>query len=164
MSMIDSQGFRYNVGIVICNNLGQLLWAKRIKQSAWQFPQGGIREAETLEQAMYRELNEEVGLNDRDVKILHKTANWLHYRLPNNLIRYHADPLCIGQKQKWFLLSLESDESQVELSNSVDPEFDDWCWVNYWYPVKKVIEFKRDVYRKALAELEEPFNCYIKCL
>ena len=164
MSMIDSQGFRYNVGIVICNNLGQLLWAKRIKQSAWQFPQGGIREAETLEQAMYRELNEEVGLNDRDVKILHKTANWLHYRLPNNFIRYHKDPLCIGQKQKWFLLSLESDESQVELSNSVDPEFDDWCWVNYWYPVKKVIEFKRDVYRKALAELEEPLNCYIKCL
>ena len=116
MSMIDSQGFRYNVGIVICNNLGQLLWAKRIKQSAWQFPQGGIREAETLEQAMYRELNEEVGLNDQDVKILHKTANWLHYRLPNNFIRYHKDPLCIGQKQKWFLLSLESDESQVELS------------------------------------------------
>ena len=162
--MIDSQGFRYNVGIVICNNQGQLLWAKRIKQSAWQFPQGGIREAETLEQAMYRELNEEVGLNDRDVKILYKTANWLHYRLPNNFIRYHADPLCIGQKQKWFLLSLESDESQVELSNSVDPEFDDWCWVNYWYPVKKVIEFKRDVYRKALAELEEPLNCYIKSL
>ena len=162
--MIDSQGFRYNVGIVICNNLGQLLWAKRIKQSAWQFPQGGIREAETLEQAMYRELNEEVGLNDQDVKILHKTANWLHYRLPNNFIRYHKDPLCIGQKQKWFLLSLESDESQVELSNCVDPEFDDWRWVNYWYPVKKVIEFKRDVYRKALTELEEPLNCYIKCL
>ena len=162
--MIDSQGFRYNVGIVICNNLGQLLWAKRIKQSAWQFPQGGIREAETLEQAMYRELNEEVGLNDQDVKILHKTANWLHYRLPNNFIRYHKDPLCIGQKQKWFLLSLESDESQVELSNSVDPEFDDWRWVNYWYPVNKVIEFKRGVYRKALAELEEPLNCYIKCL
>ena len=162
--MIDSQGFRYNVGIVICNNLGQLLWAKRIKQSAWQFPQGGIREAETLEQAMYRELNEEVGLNDQDVKILHKTANWLHYRLPNNFIRYHKDPLCIGQKQKWFLLSLESDDSQVKLSNSVDPEFDDWRWVNYWYPVTKVIEFKRDVYRKALAELEEPLNCYIKCL
>ena len=162
--MIDSQGFRYNVGIVICNNLGQLLWAKRIKQSAWQFPQGGIREAETLEQAMYRELNEEVGLNDQDVKILHKTANWLHYRLPNNFIRYNKDPLCIGQKQKWFLLSLESDESQVTLNNCVDPEFDDWCWVNYWYPVKKIIEFKRDVYRKALAELEEPLKCYIKCL
>ena len=164
MSMIDSQGFRHNVGIVICNNHGQLLWAKRIKQSAWQFPQGGIREAETLEQAMYRELKEEVGLNERDVKVLHKTTNWLHYRLPNSFIRYHKDPLCIGQKQKWFLLSLESDDSQVKLSNSVDPEFDDWCWVNYWYPIKKVIEFKRDVYRKALTELEEPLNCYIKCL
>ena len=61
--MIDSQGFRYNVGIVISNKHGQLLWAKRIKQKSWQFPQGGVREAETLEQAMYRELNEEVGLD-----------------------------------------------------------------------------------------------------
>ena len=162
--MIDSQGFRSNVGIVICNRYGQLLWAKRIKQSAWQFPQGGIREAETIEQAMYRELNEEVGLNESDVKVLHKTADWLHYRLPDNFIRHHKDPLCIGQKQKWFLVSLEADESRVELSNSGQPEFDDWCWVNYWYPVKKVIEFKRDVYKKALAELEEPLNYYIKCL
>lgn len=162
--MIDSQGFRYNVGIVISNKHGQLLWAKRIQQKSWQFPQGGVREAETLEQAMYRELNEEVGLDERDVKILHKTANWLHYRLPNNFIRYNKDPLCIGQKQKWFLLSLESDESQVKLNNCVDPEFDDWCWVNYWYPVKKIIEFKRDVYRKALTELEEPLKCYINCL
>ena len=59
--MIDSEGFRPNVGIVICNKQGQLLWAKRIGQSAWQFPQGGIKAEESLEQALYRELDEEVG-------------------------------------------------------------------------------------------------------
>ncbi|MDA1369230.1 MAG: RNA pyrophosphohydrolase [Proteobacteria bacterium] len=160
--MIDSEGFRPNVGIVICNQLGHLLWAKRIGQSAWQFPQGGIRQSESLEQALYRELDEEVGLAADDVKVLYQTVDWLHYRLPKNFIRYHKDPLCIGQKQKWFLLSLESEDSKVELEKSGQPEFDDWRWVSYWYPVDQVIEFKRDVYRKALTELIAPLNNYVK--
>ncbi|HJN95713.1 MAG: RNA pyrophosphohydrolase [Gammaproteobacteria bacterium] len=160
--MVDSEGFRPNVGIVICNQQGQLLWAKRIGQRTWQFPQGGIKHSETLEQALYRELDEEVGLAADDVKILHQTNDWLHYRLPENFIRYHKDPLCIGQKQKWFLLSLESEDSKVELEKSGQPEFDDWRWVSYWYPINQVIEFKRDVYRKALNELVTPLNNYVK--
>lgn len=162
MSMVDSEGFRPNVGIVICNQQGQLLWAKRIGQRTWQFPQGGIKHSETLEQALYRELDEEVGLAADDVKILHQTNDWLHYRLPENFIRYYKDPLCIGQKQKWFLLSLESEDSKVELEKSGQPEFDDWRWVSYWYPINQVIEFKRDVYRKALNELVTPLNNYVK--
>lgn len=160
--MIDSEGYRPNVGIVICNPQGKLLWAKRIGQRAWQFPQGGIKENESLEEALYRELAEEVGLEPDDVRVLHRTDDWLHYRLPKNFIRYHRDPLCIGQKQKWFLLSLECEDSKVELSKSGEPEFDDWRWVNYWYPLEKVIEFKRDVYRRALEELADPLDKYIK--
>lgn len=160
--MIDSEGFRPNVGIVICNKQGQLLWAKRIGQSAWQFPQGGIKAEESLEQALYRELDEEVGLAEGDVKILHKTDDWLRYKLPKNFIRFNSDPLCIGQKQKWFLLSLESDEEQIRLDKSGDPEFDDWRWVSYWYPLTQVIEFKRDVYRRALKELSNPLNLYLE--
>ena len=159
--MIDSKGFRSNVGIVICNRQGQLLWAKRIGQSAWQFPQGGIKQSESVEEALFRELNEEVGLSEADVQILHQTEDWLHYRLPENFIRQHSDPLCIGQKQKWFLLSLEVDDSRVELSKTEKPEFDDWRWVNFWYPVDQVIDFKRDVYRKALQQLEIPLSSYI---
>lgn len=162
--MIDSNGFRSNVGIVICNGLGQLLWAKRIGQSSWQFPQGGIKEAETVEQALFRELGEEVGLDADDVKILHETTDWLHYRLPKNFIRHNKDPLCIGQKQKWFLLGLESGDERVELSKTGQPEFDDWKWVDYWYPIKEVIDFKRDVYQQALEELHGPLNSYIKQL
>lgn len=162
MRVIDSEGFRSNVGIVICNRKGQLLWAKRIGQSAWQFPQGGIREKESLEDAMYRELQEEVGLAADDVILLHQTAEWLHYRLPQNFIRRRGDPLCIGQKQKWFLLALECEDSRIELCRSGTPEFDDWRWVSYWYPVNQVIEFKRDVYRKALKELVDPLHRYTK--
>ena len=160
--MIDSDGFRSNIGIVICNRGGQLLWAKRAGESGWQFPQGGIKKRETLEQALYRELNEEVGLAVEDVRILHQTDDWLHYRLPKNFIRHHKNPLCIGQKQKWFLLSLESNDSKVRLTKSGQPEFDEWRWVSYWYPLHQVIEFKRDVYRKALKELMAPLNNYLE--
>ncbi|MCG8414934.1 MAG: RNA pyrophosphohydrolase [Pseudomonadales bacterium] len=159
--MIDSEGYRPNVGIVICNGLGRLLWAKRIGQSGWQFPQGGIKAEESLEQALYRELDEEVGLQANDVEVLHQTSEWLRYRLPKNYIRYNKDPLCIGQKQKWFLLGLKADEEKIALSKSGQPEFDDWRWVNYWYPVDQVIEFKRDVYRRALQELLNPLKNYV---
>ncbi len=160
--MIDSNGYRPNVGIVICNSNGQLLWAKRIGQDAWQFPQGGINAEESTEAALYRELDEEVGLGQADVRILHETSEWLHYDLPENYIRHHKEPICIGQKQKWFLLALECDENRVALAKTHTPEFDDWRWVSYWYPVNQVIEFKRDVYRKALKELITPLNSYIR--
>jgi|TARA_B110000908_G_C10225527_1_gene437720 putative (di)nucleoside polyphosphate hydrolase len=162
MHVIDSNGYRPNVGIVICNRIGQVLWAKRIGQSAWQFPQGGIDQDEHIEAALFRELEEEVGLKEIDVAILYQTKEWLHYDLPQNYIRQHKDPVCIGQKQKWFLLSLESDESAVQLKGDVQPEFDDWKWVSYWYPINQVIEFKRDVYRRALKELITPLNKYVK--
>lgn len=159
--MIDAQGFRSNVGIIICNSKGRLLWAKRIRQNAWQFPQGGIKEGESLEQALYRELDEEVGLKEQQVKIVHSTKDWLHYRLPHYYIRQNIDPVCIGQKQKWFLLGLEVEETEIDLTRSPEPEFDSWRWVNYWYPLRQVVEFKKEVYRKALQELRSPFNRYL---
>ena len=159
--MIDSNGFRPNVGIIICNKLGQLLWAKRIKQDAWQFPQGGIKEAETTEEALFRELSEEVGLCKDDVRILSQTSEWLKYRLPKPYIRQRKGRTCIGQKQKWFLLGLQTEEGRVDLENTLQPEFDDWCWVNYWYPVNQVVDFKRSVYRKALMELEQSVKNFV---
>ena len=160
--MIDSNGFRPNVGIIICNKLGQLLWAKRIKQDAWQFPQGGIKEAETTEEALFRELSEEVGLCKEDVRILSQTSEWLKYRLPKPYIRQRKGRTCIGQKQKWFLLGLQTEEGRVDLENTLQPEFDDWCWVNYWYPVNQVVDFKRSVYRKALIELEQSVKNFVR--
>ena len=159
--MLDSDGFRSNVGIVICNPSGKLLWTKRIGQNAWQFPQGGIQAGESFEEALYRELQEEVGLCAEDVSILKRTRGWLRYRLPERLVRRGPGPLCIGQKQKWFLLSLDSDESHIELSRTVQPEFDDWRWVSYWEPVKRVVQFKRDVYRKALREFRGARDKYV---
>ncbi|MDO8270795.1 MAG: RNA pyrophosphohydrolase [Gammaproteobacteria bacterium] len=159
--MIDSQGFRPNVGIIICNPHGQLLWAKRIGQDAWQFPQGGIRHGERLQQALYRELKEEVGLGPADVEILSSTKGWLYYELPKNLIRQNSNPICIGQKQKWYLLKMRCDEHKINLRANNMPEFDDWQWVSFWYPLSQVIDFKREVYRQALKELVTPLNRFM---
>jgi putative (di)nucleoside polyphosphate hydrolase len=151
--MIDSDGYRANVGIILSREDGQLLWARRIGQEAWQFPQGGIRESETPEQALYRELNEEVGLDPEHVEVIGCTKGWLRYRLPKRLIRHSSIPVCIGQKQVWYMLRLLGDESDLKLNTSETPEFDRWRWVDYWLPLREVVSFKRKVYEQALQEL-----------
>lgn len=151
--MIDADGFRPNVGIMLTNRQGQLLWARRVGgQDAWQFPQGGIKHNEAIETALFRELHEEVGLREADVRILSSTKGWLRYHLPTRFVR-QQEPVCIGQKQKWYLLELLADDAKVDLSASAPAEFDSWRWVSYWYPLNQVVTFKREVYRRALKEL-----------
>lgn len=151
--VIDSDGYRLNVGIILTNPEGKLLWARRIRQDAWQFPQGGIRLRETPEQAMYRELAEEIGLQPHHVDVLGATRGWLRYRLPERYIRRQQKPVCIGQKQMWYMLRLIGEERFVRLDLSDKPEFDHWRWVDYWQPLEEVVSFKRSVYKKALNEL-----------
>lgn len=150
--MIDNNGYRLNVGIVLCNTNGQVLLAKRYKQHFWQFPQGGINIGETPEEAMYRELFEEIGLNYSDVCILSSIGDWLHYKLPKQLIRWKIQPVCVGQKQKWFLLRLLSKDTHINISIGKYYTFDTWRWVSLWYPLRQVVFFKRNVYRKVIKE------------
>jgi putative (di)nucleoside polyphosphate hydrolase len=151
--VIDPDGFRPNVGIIVTNGHGQVLWARRIGQDAWQFPQGGIKAHESPDQALYRELREELGLHERHVEIMGCTRGWLRYTLPRRFIRRQSMPVCIGQKQVWYLLRLVGEEHDVRLDACTEPEFDHWKWVNYWHPAREVIYFKRHVYRRALKEL-----------
>ena len=152
--MIDRDGYRSNVGIILSNDEGKVFWARRVGQDAWQFPQGGVDEHESPEQAMYRELMEETGLNPSDVKVLGCTNDWLKYRLPKRFVRRNQSPVCIGQKQIWYMLRMTSAESAVNLSANAKPEFDSWRWIDYWEPAERVIFFKRKVYKRALKELE----------
>ena len=152
--VIDADGYRANVGIILSNQKGNVMWARRVGQDAWQFPQGGISANEKPEDAMYRELWEETGLKKKDVEILASTNSWLRYKLPKRMIRKNSEPRCIGQKQIWFLLRLLSSEQELDLSASRKPEFDGWKWVDYWYPVEDVVFFKRRVYQCALKQLE----------
>ena len=154
--MIDSEGFRANVGIILTNDQGQVFWARRIGMDAWQFPQGGIKKNESPKTAMYRELREEIGLEPEHVELINSTDDWLRYWLPKRYIRQNKGPLCIGQKQIWYLLKLTVDETYLDLSYTSEPEFDSWKWVDFWRPVEEVISFKRQVYQQALKQLQ-PF-------
>lgn len=151
--MIDKNGYRANVGIILSNRYGQVFWGRRTGQDAWQFPQGGIQEDESHDDAMLRELHEEVGLHPADVDIVGSTDSWLRYELPRHFIRWHSKPLCIGQKQHWFVLRLKCDDSRVCLDRHTTPELEEWKWVDYWHPPRHVIDFKRKVYCRALTEL-----------
>lgn len=102
---------------------------------------------------MFRELYEEIGLRSEQVELIGRTRNWLHYDLPERYIRKHSYPVCVGQKQLWYILRMSSSEGCVRFDCSEKPEFDGWRWVDFWAPVEEVVFFKRDVYRKALSEL-----------
>jgi putative (di)nucleoside polyphosphate hydrolase len=151
--VIDPEGFRANVGIVLMRGTGEVFLGRRAGGRGWQFPQGGVRRGEQLEEALYRELHEEVGLVSADVALLGGTSNWIHYRLPPRYVRRNRRPVCIGQKQRWFLLLLKREDAKFAFDRTSEPEFDQWRWSDYWEPVREVIYFKRPVYMRALAEL-----------
>ncbi len=151
--MVDRDGYRPNVGIILVNTRNEVFWGKRIREDAWQFPQGGIKPGETPEQAMYRELQEEVGLLPDHVRILGRTRDWLRYDVPSHWVRRENRGSYKGQKQIWYLLRMIGRDSDVLLNASDRPEFDAWRWSDYWVPLESVIEFKREVYQAALGEL-----------
>ncbi len=151
--MLDREGYRPNVGIILCNAKNEVFWGKRIREHSWQFPQGGIKRGETPEQAMFRELHEEVGLLPEHVSILGRTKDWLRYDVPTHWVKREWRGSYKGQKQIWFLLRLVGRDSDVSLRASDHPEFDAWRWSHFWIPLDAVIEFKRGVYEHALNEL-----------
>ena len=151
--MLDRDGYRPNVAIVIVNGKNQVFWGKRIREHSWQFPQGGINPGEAPETAMYRELREEVGLRSQHVKILGRTRDWLRYDVPQHWIKREWRGSYRGQKQIWYLLRLVGRDNDVSLRATDHPEFDAWRWHDYWVPLETVIDFKREVYRLGLEQL-----------
>jgi len=152
--VVGNNGYRPNVGIILCNHKCQVLWARRSSGDGWQFPQGGVESNETLVQAVFRELYEEVGLSRQHVRLVGHTKNWLHYDLPEKYVRSKSSSTIKGQRQVWFLFQMLGEDKDVSFTKSNYPEFNSWQWVEYWKPLEQIILFKRQVYKKALQELE----------
>ncbi len=137
---------------MLCAEDGRLFLGRRARGHGWQFPQGGVGRGETLEQSLFRELKEEIGLGAEDVEVVSRTRHWLRYRLPARYVRHHVRPLCLGQKQRWFLLRLRQPDASFRFDATEQPEFDHWRWVDYWQPLREVVYFKRAVYAQVLRE------------
>ena len=148
--------YRPNVGIIIFNRDGKILWCKRKQGDGWQFPQGGIDKGESPLEALYRETYEEVGLKKHQVKIVRENERWIGYDVPKDRVpKYFSfkNRRFKGQTQKWFLAEFLGNNEDINLSLHSQIEFSEWTWSSYWHPITGGIEFKRDAYRKALNDL-----------
>ena len=152
MTLKIKTGYRLNVAMIVLNKDNKVLFCKRRNTENWQFPQGGVDENENIESAMFRELNEEVGLEKNNVEIKAVSQNLIYYDIPKN-IRYRVlGGKFKGQAQKYFLLKLISGDVDLNIENT--PEFDKHSWVPFWYPLNQVVDFKKEAYRSALIELK----------
>ncbi|MEK9649990.1 MAG: RNA pyrophosphohydrolase [Gammaproteobacteria bacterium] len=157
---MHSKLLRKNVGLIILNHTNELLLCKRKDSTNWQFPQGGIDKGETEEQAAMRELYEEVGIQKSDIHILMISSKWYEYIVPNKYKRKSpALKGFNGQLQKWFLIKFKAEiEPVITFTNDHCHEFDDFKWVSYWYPLGKIISFKKEVYKNIMFEFLPMYN------
>jgi putative (di)nucleoside polyphosphate hydrolase len=149
---MNDKSYRKNVGLIVLNLKNELLVCRRKDQKTWQFPQGGIDNGESPGIAAYRELFEEVGIKQKDVKIIQKSSYWYHYDLPQKY-QNRSDSMkkFKGQTQKWFMFKANSD-LEINLLNEIQQEFVAYKWVSFWYPLSHIVAFKKDVYQDVLNE------------
>lgn len=152
MTLKIKTGYRLNVAMIVLNKDNKVLFCKRRNTENWQFPQGGVDENENIESAMFRELNEEVGLEKENVAIKAVSQNLIYYDIPKNIRSRVLGGKFKGQAQKYFLLKLISGDVDLNIENT--PEFDKHSWVPFWYPLNQVVDFKKEAYRSALIELK----------
>ena len=152
MTLKIKTGYRLNVAMIVLNKDNKVLFCKRRNSENWQFPQGGVDENENIESAMFRELNEEVGLEKDNVAIKAVSQNLIYYDIPKNIRSRVLGGKFKGQAQKYFLLKLISGDVDLNIENT--PEFDKHSWVPFWYPLNQVVDFKKEAYRSALIELK----------
>ena len=124
MTLKIKTGYRLNVAMIVLNEDNKVLFCKRRSTENWQFPQGGVDENENIESAMFRELNEEVGLEKDNVEIKAVSQNLIYYDIPKSIRSRVLGGKFKGQAQKYFLLKLISGD--VDLNRENTPEFDEY--------------------------------------
>lgn len=145
--------YRSGVGIMVINKKKEIFVGKRIDNhsDAWQMPQGGLDVAESEDNAMFRELKEETGIDESDVRIIQKSSGHYYYNLPYKLQKKFWGGKYLGQKQRWYLVEFIGDESEISVETQ-DPEFSDWKWIPNADIIGAIVAFKRDLYQDVIDE------------
>ena len=154
--------FRRGVGLCVVNQKGLVFAARRLDDSAqtWQMPQGGIDPLENPLVAGKRELHEETGMTR--VRVVGSIDGWLDYEYPTKVKSQDGYLKYRGQTQKWLLLEFEGDDDEIDLTCHGSPEFSEWRWMPLHELPEKVVDFKRDVYRRVLYHFEPRIERLVK--
>ena len=152
--MIRKNSYRIGVGIMLLNEKKKVFVGKRIdiKNDAWQMPQGGVKKGEKLEDAAYRELYEETGINKANIIL--KSKEWFFYNIPGALTKKLWKGKYLGQKQKWFVMKFNGNEKKHINLNISKAEFCKWKWVSLNDLEKLIVPFKKEMYKKIIKEFE----------
>ena len=144
---------RIGVGIILLNNENKVFVGKRIDNPSnfWQMPQGGVDQNEQMLEAAKRELEEETGITK--IILIKELNYWVEYELPERLIDKIWKGKYKGQKQKWFIMKFTGNRKDINIKTK-HPEFLDWKWIKPSKLPNIVVDFKVNVYKKILKELE----------
>jgi putative (di)nucleoside polyphosphate hydrolase len=148
--------YRIGVGAMVINSQKKIFVGKRIdnNSNSWQMPQGGIDSGEDEDVAVFRELYEETGIDKNSVKIIKKSSQYFYYNLPYNLQKKFWGGKYLGQKQRWYILKFEADDSVINI-NLESPEFCEWQWVEKHEIIDLIVNFKKQLYRDVLNEFNK---------
>lgn len=153
---IEKLPYRPCVGVMLVNAKKEVFVGQRrdSQVAAWQMPQGGIDEGEPARDAALRELWEETGVTADLVDVIAQSAQWLPYELPHDLVPKLWKGRYRGQKQSWFLMQFNGDDSAINIATE-QPEFSEWRWLPAADLVDNIVPFKRDVYAAVMAEFSD---------
>ncbi len=152
-----SKSYRKCVGIMMLNNNKEILVGRRIDHPSgfWQMPQGGINDDENPEEAVWREMMEEIGTNK--AKLIKKSNQWIKYDIPYDTLKTLPwGQKYVGQIQKWFAFKFTGKDNDINVGTE-NPEFSEWKWAKYDIIINEIVPFKRNVYSIILEEFKELF-------
>ena len=149
--------YRKCVGMMILNNNNEILVGKRMDHPSgfWQMPQGGIDKNEIPEEAVWREMMEEIGTNN--AKMIKISSQWINYEIPRETLQTLPwGEKYIGQTQKWFAFRFTGEDIDINVGTE-NPEFSEWKWIEKKNILNNIVPFKKEVYIKILEEFKDSF-------